>query len=530
MLNYVWIGLLFLGLAAGIITDVSNSTSNKYRNGHPIAIQIGEKLPVEAKSSDLPVTISKHAFQSVYNSVIESNISVDMRLTPKGKDKFTAYFKVSEGSPEIWKEMAQVNGKADDLTGEILIQNNQAYLFVEKVSFSTIKQITDAALNYAKTAVEIALGLIGIMALWLGIMKVAEEAGLISIMAKALSPVMKRLFPEVPSDHPAIGSIIMNISANILGLSNAATPFGLKAMEELQKLNPVKDTATKAMCMFLAINTAGLTLIPATAIAIRAAAGSSMPAVIIGTAFFGSLCATITGIMVAKIFEGFPLSFAKLRDGFAKNKKLVFGILIILIGIVVLGVTGLLGKIFSTLDAEILKEGISLLSVFAIPAIIMLFMAYGLYKKLKVYEVFIEGAKEGFNVAVRIIPYLVGMLFAIGIFRAGGAMDFLIYLLRPATDLIGMPAEALPMALMRPLSGSGSIGIMTEIIAVHGPDTFLGVLVSTFYGSSETTFYVLAVYFGSVNVKKTRYALTAGLLADLAGVLGALTIVKLLFG
>jgi len=319
----------------------------------------------------------------------------------------------------------------------------------------------------------------------------------------------------------------------MLGLSNAATPFGLKAMEELDKLNPEKGTATNAMCTFLAINTAGMTLIPATAIAIRAAAGSADPAIIIGTSLFGSACATIVGITSAKILEKFPIKHGEFGLWLKQNLKIFgtfFGIVALLFVFFLTGLSKSLGSVFSFINPNLFKSIIQVVSTVAIPLLITVFIGYGAIKKVKVYEKFIEGAKEGFNVAVRIIPYLVAMLVAIAIFRAGGAMDWLVYILRPFTDLIGMPPEALPMALMRPLSGSGSLGIMAETISVHGVDSFIGILTSTFYGSSETTFYVLAVYFGAVNIKKTRHALPAGLLADVAGVLGAVFIVRMLFG
>jgi spore maturation protein SpmB len=325
----------------------------------------------------------------------------------------------------------------------------------------------------------------------------------------------------------------MNMAANMLGLGNAATPFGLKAMEELDKLNPNKGVATNAMCTFLAVNTAGLTLIPATAIAIRAAAGSSDPAIIIGTAIFGALCATTVGITATKILEKFPLKEGGLASLISSSKKGLTVFAVILLIVLILIFTGLMTSIlsfFSFLSPDLFKNLIQIISTLAIPMLIFIFIGYGAIKKVKIYEVFVEGAKEGFDVAVRIIPYLVAMLVAIGIFRAGGAMEILIYGLTPFTDLIGMPAEALPMAIMRPLSGSGSLGIMAEIIATHGPDSFIGILVSTFFGSTETTFYVLAVYFGAVNIRKTRHALAAGLLADIAGILGAVFIVKLLFG
>jgi spore maturation protein SpmB len=284
------------------------------------------------------------------------------------------------------------------------------------------------------------------------------------------------------------------------------------------------------MCTFLAINTAGMTLIPATAIAIRAAAGSSEPAIIIGTSLFGSLCATIAGVTSAKLFEKFPIKKGGFSDWLRSNTKLFLtvGGLILFTALIIL--SGLGRTIGSILNPAVIKNIIEGFSIIAIPLLIVVFLGYGLIKKVKVYEQFVEGAKEGFTIAVKIIPYLVAMLVAIGIFRAGGAMDWLIKILKPFTDLIGMPAEALPMALMRPLSGSGSLGIMSEIISVHGPDSFLGIMVSTFYGSTETTFYVLALYFGAVNIKRTRHALPAGLVADIVGILSAVFIVRLLFG
>ena len=433
--------------------------------------------------------------------------------------------------------MAKASGGDNDISGNLSLKSAdnsaaEASLIFENISFLKIKDITNAVLDYAGTAVSIALGLIGIMALWLGVIKVAEEAGLIALIAKWLKPIMKKLFPDVPEDHPAMGSMIMNMSANMLGLGNAATPFGLKAMEELDKLNPDKGTATNSMVTFLAINTAGLTLIPATAIAVRAAAGSSDPAIIIGTSIFGAGCATVAGITAAKVLEKFPLSggFSNWIKSNLKGLLIFLAIILLLILASLLGLGNGVVNILSFLKPEYFKRFIEIISVVAIPALIILFIGYGAIKKVRVYEQFVEGAKEGFNIAVRIIPYLVAMLMAIGIFRAGGAMDWLSYILKPFTDFIGMPAEALPMALMRPLSGSGSLGIMTEIIKVHGPDSFIGIMVSTFFGSTETTFYVLAVYFGAVNIKNTRHALPAGLIADVAGILGAVFIVRLLFG
>jgi spore maturation protein SpmB len=321
----------------------------------------------------------------------------------------------------------------------------------------------------------------------------------------------------------------MNISANMLGLGNAATPFGLKAMEELDKINPQKGTASNAMCTFLAINTAGLTLIPATAIAIRAASGSSDPAIIIGTSFFGARCATTVGITAAKTLEKFPMSFKDFIQHIKSGWRFFTILFAIAALIIILSASGVLSSI-NIAGTESIKSIIQIISIMAIPFIILVFISFGIIKKVKIYEVFVEGAKEGFNIAVRIIPFLVAMLVGIGVFRAGGAMEFLSIIISPVTNLIDFPAEALPMALMRPLSGSGSLGIMSEIMSVHGPDSFIGILVSTIMGSTETTFYVLALYFGSVNISKMRHAVAAGVLADIAGILAALFIVGLIFG
>ncbi len=543
--------LVFLGLAAAITNDIIDHTTNKFHNNTSIKSEIifNDNLNKmehldnsridKNKTYSVKIKINKDTFHNIYNEKINNDLYFDAKLTPsKEENLFVTNFIIPNNSPPILKTVAEANGNENDINGTVYLSkvNNQIAdinLILEEVSFLKIKKVTNAAIDYARTAVEIALGLIGIMALWLGLMKIAEEAGLINYIAKALKPITKFLFPDVPSDHPAIGSIIMNISANFLGLGNAATPFGLKAMEELNQLNPNKERATDAMCTFLAINTAGLTMIPATAIAIRAAAGSSEPAIIIGTALFGSSCATITGILAAKIFANLSIKSFSFFDWIKNHSKTLIWLALIIITFFILikiGFFSSIGKTLGFINLDTLKNIIQIISIIAIPLIIAIFISFGFIKKVKVYESFVEGAKEGFNVAIRIIPFLVGMLMAIGIFRAGGAMDWLIYILKPFTDLIGMPAEALPMALMRPLSGSGSLGIMAEIISVHGADSFIGILVSTFYGSTETTFYVLAVYFGSVSIKQTRYAVAAGLLADVAGILGALFIVKLLFG
>lgn len=543
MLNYVWLGLIILGIGSAVTIDIMNQSQNKFKNDEPLPATIVFGQPFNRnteKSYDVNLEISSKDFNKLYGDSIKSDLLFPAKIsTSKKENKINLYFKVDKAAPELWQQMAKVTGNDDDLTGNVVIKKVEsdtmatANIFVEKISFVKLKEVTNSALDYAGTAVNISLGLIGIMALWLGVMKVAEDAGLIAIIANWLKPITKRLFPDVPHDHPAMGSMIMNISANMLGLGNAATPFGLKAMEELEKLNPNKGTATNAMCTFLTINTAGLTLIPATAIAVRAAAGSSEPAIIIGTSIFGAACATTMGLIAAKTLEKFPIKKGEFRTWIQNNVKGFF-ILLSLIAIASIiifsGIGKLFGSVFSFLTPDLFKSIIQFFSIVAIPFLIFVFIGYGAIKKVKIYEQFVEGAKEGFQVAVRIIPYLVAMLVAIGIFRAGGAMDGLIYIIRPITNFIGMPAEALPMALMRPLSGSGSLGIMAEIIKVHGPDSFIGILVSTFFGSTETTFYVLAVYFGAINIKNTRHALPAGLIADVSGILGALFIVKLLFG
>ncbi|MCF8241592.1 MAG: spore maturation protein [Melioribacteraceae bacterium] len=538
MLNYIWTALLVLGIGVALTTDIVDNSTNTFRNGDSLIVNLKIENNYELNSSKSfqgTFTLSKLKFNEFYNQVESNDIESGIKLMKLKNDVHSFVINIKDDSPQLWKIMAASSGEPDELTGKLKINNQlsenlfQAELVFESVTFTKLKDVTNAAIDYANIAVKIAIGLIGVMALWLGIMKIAEEGGLIKIIANSVRPVTRFLFPDIPHDHPAIGAMIMNISANMLGLGNAATPFGLKAMEELDKLNPEKGTATNAMCTFLAINTAGLTLIPTTAIAVRAAAGSSDPTIIIGTSLFGAACATFVGITVAKIFERFSKSKI---DFWSSNKNIIISILVFVGVAAILGFTGVLKSFFTLfqfVDADLFRSVIQIISIIAIPLIIFAFLIFGFIKKVKVYEVFVEGAKEGFNVAVRIIPYLVAMLVAIGIFRAGGAMEFLVMIINPVTSLIGMPAEVMPMALMRPLSGSGSIGLMTELISTHGADSFIGVLSSTILGSTETTFYVLAVYFGSVNIRRTRHAVIAGVLADIAGILGALFIVNFLF-
>ncbi len=516
MLNYIWISLITIGIALALVYDFSNEIDNStiYEKSYNAKVLFdGGNYKFQFPNEIKPFFDSNN-FK--FNSQkLTENSRIDLSVLPDTSAKTNFHF---FEKPKTTKIQILSLTKISDSIFSAKVK------FVQE-HFTKMKSVTNAILDYTKTSVNIAFGLIGIMAFWLGIMKIAEQSGLVKRIAEFSRPVMKKLFPDIPEGHPALTAMIMNISANVLGLGNAATPFGLKAMEELDKLNPEKGTATNEMCTFLAINTAGLTLIPATAIAIRAAQGSSDPTIIIGTSFFGSLIATFTGVTVAKIFE-----FRSKRK--ATNSKINFTTTLKIVGFVFLFIlfAALIIKFLflSNYSSQIISV-IKVISVIAIPLIVFGFLTYGLKKKINLYATFTEGAKEGFEIAVKIIPYLVAMLVAIGVFRASGGMNILVYILSPITNLIGMPAEVLPMALMRPLSGSASIGIMSELMKTHGADSFIGVLASTILGSTETTFYVLALYFGSVNIKKSRHAVIAGVSADVAGILAALFIVKLLF-
>lgn len=408
---------------------------------------------------------------------------------------------------------------------------------------SPMQDLALGMIDTAEASVTLALGLIGVMALFLGLMKVAEAGGLLRIIAKVLRPVMVRLFPDVPADHPAMGAIIMNMSANALGLGNAATPFGIRAMQELDRLNPHKGTATNAMALFLAINTSSVTLLPTGVIALRAAAGSTDPAGIVPTTLVATICSTTIAILSCKLLQSrFPTpppdaEGAAGTDRDADAADAAGGETLdtplpettdeaypgwisaaVLIGILcIVPLTVLHGKTIAP---------------WIVPGLMVLLLGFGAAKGVRVYESFVEGARDGFQVAVRIIPYLVAILVAVGMFRQSGAMALLIEPLGAVTGMIGLPAEALPMALMRPLSGSGAYGILASIIQDPsiGPDSYAGYLVSTIQGSTETTFYVLAVYFGAVQVRRVRHALPCALMADLAGVAGAVAICLILYG
>lgn len=375
----------------------------------------------------------------------------------------------------------------------------------------------DSTFDSSKSAFEISIGLTGVLALWLGIMKIGERAGLINVLARVLSPVFTKLFPDIPKGHPAMGSIFMNIAANMLGLDNAATPLGLKAMAQMQELNPKKDTATNPMIMFLVLNTSGLTLIPVTIMNYRSQLGAAHPTDVFIPILIATFVATLVGIIITSLYQRINLL----------NPTLLLTLLgmSLFCAAVVWGFMQLSDTMMNTVSISV--------AAVLLMAIICGFITAGLLKKINVYDAFVEGAKEGFTTAVRIIPYLVAFLVAIAVFRASGAMDALMSAMRGAVASLGVDAQwvdGMPTALMKPLSGSGARGMMLDAMKQYGPDSFVGRLSCLFQGSTDTTFYILAVYFGSVNIKYTRHAVACGLLADLAGVIAAILICYLFFG
>jgi len=428
-----------------------------------------------------------------------------------------------------------------------------------------LPEVTAGAFDGAKTAVTIALGLIGIMALWLGVMRLAERAGLVQRIARGLRPIMRRLFPDVPPDHPAMGSMVMNMSANMLGLGNAATPLGLRAMRDLETLNPRPGVATNAMCTFLAINTSSVQLIPATAIAILAASGSTRPTAIVGTALLATLCAASVAIISVKLLEKLsifqpsrptPVITDDSRHPSVRQSttelpeetpvaelpphrasiygSIALGILTVLF--LVLFVRMVAPNLFGftmapdTAAQNIFVRSVNALSILAIPFLLSFFPLYAATRGVKVYEEFVEGAKEGFGVILKIIPFLVTMLVAIGMFKGAGGIDLLSRMLSPILSPLQFPPDLLPLALMRPLSGSATLALLTDIVHRLGPDNIVSLTAATIYGSTETTFYVAAVYFGAVGIKQTRHAIPAGLLADLTGVIASVVICRAVLG
>jgi spore maturation protein SpmA len=408
---------------------------------------------------------------------------------------------------------------------------------------AVIKDITDAAFAACKTAVELVITLIGLMALWLGVMRLAEKSGLVGILARAMRPIMQRLFPDVPPEHPAMGSMLMNVAANMLGLGNAATPLGLRAMQQLEKLNPRPGTATNAMCTFLAINTSSVQLVPATTVAYLAAAGAKDPTWIIGPAFIATLCSTIAGVTAVKLLArlpGYRLPPAPVvasppetadsdADTLTNQTPLPTWSYPILVAYFAL-FAWLLWRLASLPSADNpVIAVVRAISLLAVPFLLSFFPLFAALKRIPVYEEFVEGAKEGFHVAIRIIPYLVAILVAIGMFRAAGGIELIAKTCGPALKAIGFPVELLPLVLMRPLSGGGASGIFNELIRQVGPDSMIAHMAGCIMGSTETTFYVIAVYFGSVAVRRTRHAVPAGLIADFTGVVASIIICRLVF-
>ena len=382
--------------------------------------------------------------------------------------------------------------------------------------FTVFPAIMQSTFDTSKQGFEISLGLTGVLSLWLGIMKVGEKGGVFNALARLLGPVFARLFPDVPKGHPVVGNIFMNLAANMLGLDNAATPLGLKAMEGLQELNAQKDTASNPMIMFLVLNTSGLTLIPVSIMTYRFQCGAAQPTDIFVPILLATFVSTLAGIIITSLYQRINL--------FNRTLLLTLGGMSIFMASIV--------WIFSRMDAATMNIAGSTTANVLLFLIIILFILAGIRKKINVYDAFIEGAKEGFSTAVRIIPYLIAVLVGIGVFRASGAMDWLIDGLRQLVAWTGAPSDwvgALPTALMKPLSGSGARGMMVDAMNTYGADSFVARLSCVFQGSTDTTFYILAVYFGSVGVRHTRHAVACGLLADLAGVIAAIGICYLFF-
>ena len=383
--------------------------------------------------------------------------------------------------------------------------------------FNVFPDMMNATFSSARSAFDISLGLTGALALWLGILKVGERGGVVAAVARVLGPVFARLFPAVPQGHPVVGNIFMNISANMLGLDNAATPLGLKAMEGLQELNPRKDTASDPMIMFLVLNTSGLTIVPVSILVYRAQMGAAQPTDVFVPLLIATFCSTLTGIVVTALWQRINL--------LDRTLLLVLGGLSLFMATVVWGFARLDGVTMNLVGTTVANVLLFL--------IIILFIAAGALRRVNVFDAFVEGARDGFTTAVRIIPYLVAMLVAIAVFRASGAMDWIILGLQNLVAALGWATDwvaAMPCALMRPLSGSGARGLMVDAMQAYGPDSFVGRLCSVLQGSTDTTFYVLAVYFGSVGVRHARHAVACGLLADLAGIVAAILVCYLFFG
>ncbi len=377
--------------------------------------------------------------------------------------------------------------------------------------------LVNAVFINAKTGFEISLGLAGALTLWMGLLKVGEKGGVVTILGKAIGPLFQKLFPDLPKGHPAYGSIVLNLAANMLGLDNAATPVGLKAMKEMQEVNPDKDTASNAQIMFLVLNAAGLVIIPVSVIVYRIQLGAANPADIFIPILISTFCALLTGMISVAVVQKINLLDKVIMAYLGGLTAIVAGMVFY----------------FSKLPKDQISEVSTFTANFILISIIILFIVLAVIKKVNVYDAFIEGAKEGFSIAVKIIPFLIAVLVAIGIFRASGAMDFIISGIAAFFDWLGLDTRftgALPVAFMKPLSGSGARGLMIDAMTTHGPDSFIGRLACTMQGTTDTTFYIIAVYFGSVGIKNTRHAVGCSLLADLVGFTTAILIAYLFFG
>lgn len=387
-----------------------------------------------------------------------------------------------------------------------------AFKLVFEGDTTVFSSMMESTFSSSKTAFEISLGLTGVLSLWLGVMKIGEKGGVVDALSRLLSPIFTKLFPDIPKGHPANGSIFMNISANMLGLDNAATPLGLKAMEQLQSLNPDKKTASDSMIMFLVLNTSGLTLIPVSILVYRAQQGAAQPTDVFIPILLATFFSTLAGVLVTAVYQRINL--------FNRIILLTLGGMSAFVAAVIWG--------FSRLDGETMNLVSTNVANIMLMSIIMAFIGAGVRRRINVYDAFIEGAKEGFSTAVRIIPYLVAILVAVGVFRASGAMDMLMDGVKSVVD--ARFVDALPTALMKPLSGSGARGMMVDAMSAYGADSFTGRLSCIFQGSTDTTFYILAVYFGSVGIRNTRHAVACGLMADLAGIVAAILICYFFFG
>ncbi len=422
-----------------------------------------------------------------------------------------------------------------------------------------LPEVTKGAFDMAKAAVlDVGLPLVGFMALWLGIMRLAEKSGMVQLLARMLRPLLTRLFPDVPANHPAMGSMVMNMAANMLGLNNAATPLGIRAMKDLETLNPRPGTATNAMCTFLAINTSSIQLIPATAVAILSANGSKNPSSIIGTSFMATVVAAISAIIAVKALAWLPMfrlppvsaedQEKKAKE--VKEEQAAAGDIVAVKPLQWWGMAALAAYfvfmiwVFAVhafpasfnrpVPPDIQNDSpairiVKAISLISIPALLSFFPLYAFTRGIKVYEEFVEGAKDGFQVFLRIVPNLVAILVAIGMFRGAGGIEMLTNWLKPVMSAVNFPPELLPMAIVRPLSGSGTLGIFTDIVHQYGADNILSRMAGTIFGSTETTFYVLAVYFGAVGVKRTRHAVPAGLVADTVAVIASVIICQMVF-